>query len=145
MGLRDGRSYVLADSEPPDSPDYSRQAITTPKRIRSLFGAWRRMNLTVVGPLIDPLGRVDAGVMRWFMTDPGRLELPSPWIWMPPLESPGGAVPVALHPADSCVWRALLVFMVSAWQRKREEIARIEASERHTRELVDGSPNWSAD
>ncbi len=142
MGLRDGRSYVLADSEPPDSPDYSPPgdyyAEADPQFIRSLEAD----ELTVVGPLIDRWGAWMSGVMPLVHDGPGTARI----AFSMDLDASRWKAQVALYRLPSILLilplAGLLVFMVSAWQRKREEIARIEASERHTRELVDGSPNW---
>lgn len=126
MGVRDGESYVLVDSEPPDSPDYSppgqHYAEADPEYNRLLA----RAEDFVIGPLYDRWGAWMTGAAPVARPDPGTVVALAL-----DLDAGGWAVQVALARLPML----LLVLLVSglvavffAIQGRTREAARVKAA-----------------
>jgi len=72
MGLRDGKTYFLADSEPPDSPDYSPPGQFYSEAEPGYLAAIARHQPLVLGPITDRWGVWITGSVPVATLGPGR-------------------------------------------------------------------------
>ncbi len=140
-GLRDGKAYFLADSEPPDSPDYSPPGELYEDADDAYLSGALKHHEFVAGPLTDRWGNwVSASVPIGPIGPAGEWILAEADIsaahWV-------SSVRAARAPPLLITLLITLLFLTYFYAQDRidESVSRLTVSEKRTSTLVEGSPN----
>jgi PAS domain S-box-containing protein len=141
MGLRDGRTYFLADSEPPNSPDYSPPGQFYAEAERSYLDAIATHQSFVLGPITDHWGVWITGSVPVANLEPGM-----GWVTFDlDLSAAGWDARIRLARLP-VVLITLLISVLGitfhrAQERIQETLRQVAGSEQRNSSLVEGSPN----